>query len=113
MEGAALPPARRGDVEEAATFLAADGEIVCTCSITGSTYAEAWDGRNPSAEAFAESAGDYGSARRSCAKEPSLRLVVRQPLTASRHIPEAWCDPRVDPSGGAAGPVKAVELAAP
>ena len=62
MEGAALPPARRRDVEEAATFSAADGEIVCTCSITGSTYAEAWDGSNPSAEAFAESAGDSTAA---------------------------------------------------
>jgi hypothetical protein len=57
MQGAALPPARRGDVEEAPTFSAADGEIVCVCAITGSTYAEPWDGSNLSAEAFAASAG--------------------------------------------------------
>src|SRR5438876_1007726 len=42
MEGAALPAARRRDVEEAPTFSAAAGEIVCMCSITGSTYAEPW-----------------------------------------------------------------------
>ena len=62
LEGAALPLARRGDVEEAPTFSAADGEIVCTCGITGSTYAEPWDGSRPSAEAFAESAGDSTAA---------------------------------------------------
>jgi len=45
MVGAALPTARRADVEEAPTFSAADGEIVWTCAITGSTYAEPWDGR--------------------------------------------------------------------
>ena len=44
------------------TFSAAAGEIVCMCSITGSTYAEPWDGSNASAEAFAESAGESTAA---------------------------------------------------
>jgi hypothetical protein len=62
IDGAALPPARRADVEEAPTFSAADGEIVCTCSITGSTYAEQWDGSSASAEAFAKAAGESTAA---------------------------------------------------
>jgi hypothetical protein len=62
MQGAALPAARHGDVEGAPTFSAADGEIVCTCSITGSTYAEPWDGSSASAEEFAEAAGESTAA---------------------------------------------------
>jgi len=57
MDGAALPSARRGDVEEAPTFSAGGGEIFCTCGITGSTYSEPWDGSTAFAEAFAKSAG--------------------------------------------------------
>jgi hypothetical protein len=68
MEGAALPSPPRGDVESAPTFSAADGDIVCTCSITGSTYAESWDGSDASAEAFAKSAGDS-----------TAELVARKP----------------------------------
>lgn len=60
--GAALPPARRSDVEGAPTFSAADGEIVCTCGITGSTYAEPWDGSRASAEAFATLVGESTAA---------------------------------------------------
>ena len=62
MLGAALPPARRADVEAAPRFSAADGEIVCACSITGSTYAEPWDGNRASAEAFATSVGESTAA---------------------------------------------------
>jgi hypothetical protein len=58
MVGAALPMARRADVERAPTFSAADGEITCMCGITGSTYAEPWDGSSASAEAFAKAAGE-------------------------------------------------------
>jgi len=58
MRDAALPAARRQDVEGAPSFSAADGEIICTCGITGSTYAEPWDGNPASAEVFAQSAGE-------------------------------------------------------
>jgi hypothetical protein len=58
MQTAELPPARRVDVEQAPTFSAAGGDIVCTCSITGSTYSERWDGRAALAEAFAQSVGE-------------------------------------------------------
>jgi hypothetical protein len=62
MLGAAMPPARRADVEQAATFSVVDGEIVCTCSITGSTYSEPWDGSRASAAAFAASVGESTAA---------------------------------------------------
>jgi hypothetical protein len=57
MQDAALPAARRQDVEGAPSFSAADGDIICTCDITGSTYVEPWDGNAASAETFAQSAG--------------------------------------------------------
>jgi hypothetical protein len=44
MNGAALPAARREDVQEAPTFSSRGGEILCTCDITGATYSESWDG---------------------------------------------------------------------
>jgi hypothetical protein len=75
MKGAALPVARRSDVEDAPTFSAADGEIVCTCSITGSTSAEPWDGTRAAAEAFADVAG-----------ESTAKLVAR--TTKNHHY--AW-----------------------
>src|SRR3954451_13613220 len=37
MKRAALPAARRADVEGAPTWSTADGQIVCTCGITGSS----------------------------------------------------------------------------
>lgn len=58
MNGAALPEARRGDVQEAPTFSSSGSEIVCTCDITGSTYSEPWDGTSASAEAFAQTVGE-------------------------------------------------------
>jgi len=58
MKRAALPAARRADVEGAPTWSTADGQIVCTCGITGSEYTEAWDGSHGAAEAFAQSAGE-------------------------------------------------------
>jgi len=57
LQDAGLPAARRQDVEGAPSFSAADGDIICTCGITGSTYAEPWDGTAASAETFAQSAG--------------------------------------------------------
>jgi hypothetical protein len=62
MRGAGLPAARRPDVEEAPLFSAADGDIMCTCGITGSTYTEPWDGNAASAETFAQSAGETTAA---------------------------------------------------
>src|SRR5439155_8978716 len=62
MRDAGLPAARRQDVEEAPSFSAADGDIICTCGITGSTYAEPWDGNAVSAETFARSAGETTAA---------------------------------------------------
>jgi hypothetical protein len=62
MQDAALPATRRQDVEEAPSFSAADGDIICTCGITGSTYAEPWDGNAVSAETFAQSAGEATAA---------------------------------------------------
>jgi hypothetical protein len=38
MKGAALPEARRDNVQEASTFSSKGEEILCTCDITGSTY---------------------------------------------------------------------------
>jgi hypothetical protein len=58
MHAACVPMARRADVEEAPTFTSREGEIVCVCGITGSTYAEPWDGSRSAAEAFAQSAGE-------------------------------------------------------
>jgi hypothetical protein len=58
MKRAALPDARRADVETAPTWSTADGEIVCTCGITGSEYTEPWDGSHGAAEAFAQLAGE-------------------------------------------------------
>jgi hypothetical protein len=58
MNGAALPAARRDDVQEASTFSSRGGEILCTCDITGSTYSESWDGTSASAEAFAQEVGE-------------------------------------------------------
>jgi hypothetical protein len=58
MNGAALPAARRDDVQAAPTFSSRDGEILCTCNITGSTYSEPWDGTSGSAEAFAQTVGE-------------------------------------------------------
>ena len=62
MRDAGLPEARREDVEGAALFSAADGDIICTCGITGSTYAEPWDVNTASAETFAQSAGETTAA---------------------------------------------------
>ena len=72
MLAAAVPTARRADVEEAPTFSAADGEIICTCSITGSTYAEPWDGSSASAEAFAKAVGESTAALVARRKENHL-----------------------------------------
>jgi hypothetical protein len=58
MNGAALPAARRDDVQEAPTFSSRGGEILCTCDITGSTYSEPWDGTSAAAEAFAQTVGE-------------------------------------------------------
>jgi hypothetical protein len=58
MREAGLPAARREDVEGAPSFSAADGDIICTCGITGSTYTEPWDGKAASAEMFAQTAGE-------------------------------------------------------
>lgn len=62
MSGAALPAARRDDVQEAPTFSSRRGEIFCTCDITGSTYSEPWDGTSGSAEAFAQTVGEETAA---------------------------------------------------
>ena len=62
MNRAALPAARRADVEGAPTWSAAAGEITCTCGITGSEYTEAWDASRGAAEAFAQSAGESTAA---------------------------------------------------
>ena len=75
MNGAALPAARRGDVQEAPTFSSRRGEIICTCNITGSTYNEPWDGTSSSADAFAQTVG-----------EETASLVVR---TKKNHM-YAW-----------------------
>jgi hypothetical protein len=58
MNGAALPAARRDDVQEAPTFSSRGGEILCTCDITGSTYSEPSDGTSAAAEAFAQTVGE-------------------------------------------------------
>jgi hypothetical protein len=63
------------DIEEAPAFSAVDGEIVCTCGISGSTDTEPWDGTSAAAEAFAKLAG-----------ESTAALVARAPK--SRHY--AW-----------------------
>ena len=55
---AKVPPARRQDVEDAPRFFSSEGEIRCTCDITGSTYIEPWDGTSPAAERFADYAGE-------------------------------------------------------
>lgn len=62
MRDACLPAARRQDVEGAPSFSAGDGDIICICGITGSTYAEPWDGNAASAETFAQSAGETTAA---------------------------------------------------
>jgi hypothetical protein len=62
MQDAALPAARRQDVEGAPSFSAADGDIICICGISGSTYTEPWDGNAASAETFAKSAGEATAA---------------------------------------------------
>lgn len=56
-DSAAVPAARRADVAAAPTFSVADGEIVCTCGITGSTYSDSWDGSRDAATAFAYAVG--------------------------------------------------------
>lgn len=58
MRLAKVPPARRQDLENAPRFSTATDEIACTCSITGSTYVEKWDGKETSAVAFAERVGE-------------------------------------------------------
>ena len=58
MQTAGLPAARQPDVQAASRFSSKDGEIVCTCSITGSTYTQPWDGSRSAAEAFAQSVGE-------------------------------------------------------
>ena len=58
MTRASVPPARRQDVEDAPRFAASEGEIRCTCGITGSTYVESWDGSSGAAESFAEHVGE-------------------------------------------------------
>jgi hypothetical protein len=72
---AELPSARKADVEEAPTFSAANGNIVCTCGITGSTYSERWDGSVTSAEAFAQ-----------CVAETTASLVIK----AKKNHHYAW-----------------------
>jgi hypothetical protein len=58
MDRAALPAARRGDAQDAPAFSSRDGDILCTCDITGSTYSERWDGTTASAKAFAQEVGE-------------------------------------------------------
>jgi hypothetical protein len=58
MDRAALPTIRRGDVKDAPTFSTRDGNILCTCDLTGSTYSQRWDGTTASAEAFAQEVGE-------------------------------------------------------
>ena len=55
---AQLPEARRGDVESAPHFTAFDGELRCTCDITGSTYTAEWDGTESEAMRLADEAAD-------------------------------------------------------
>jgi hypothetical protein len=61
MRRAELPLAQRHDVAEAPSFEAGDGEIRCTCGITGSTYASGSDGTAEKAGALADEAAE-GSA---------------------------------------------------
>jgi hypothetical protein len=56
MRAANLPLARRHDVEQAPSFSLEHGELRCTCGITGSTYATAWDGSEERAVALVEEA---------------------------------------------------------
>jgi hypothetical protein len=58
MRLAKVPPARRPDVEDGPRFSAGEGEIRCTCGITGSTYVEPWDGTAHAAEGFADYVGE-------------------------------------------------------
>jgi hypothetical protein len=58
MESAALPAARRSDVEVAPRFSIAGDEVSCTCGITGSTYTARWDGTDASAFRLADEAAE-------------------------------------------------------
>jgi hypothetical protein len=58
MGTAAIPAARRADLESAATFTVTTGAIACACGITGSTYTDTWDGTPSSAKEFARQAGE-------------------------------------------------------
>ena len=56
MRVARLPEAQRTAVEQAPDFHVVDGEIRCTCGITGSTYSAVWDGSDETARHFADEA---------------------------------------------------------
>jgi hypothetical protein len=58
MSLADLPPSRLADLTGAAQFSATKSEIRCTCGVTGSTYAEPWDGSPVAAEQFAGDAAE-------------------------------------------------------
>ena len=58
MQAAQLPNERSSDVEESADFSVADGEVRCTCRITGSTYTAEWDGSDATAVRLADEAAD-------------------------------------------------------
>jgi len=57
MREAPLPNSRWHEVERAPAFALAEGELECSCALTGSRYARPWDGSALAAEAFASHAG--------------------------------------------------------
>jgi len=59
MRIADIPEARRSDVSDSALFsTTTNGEILCTCTITGSTYREEWEGTPEQALNFAVLVGE-------------------------------------------------------
>jgi hypothetical protein len=58
MSVASLPEARHADLRESAEFSSHASELRCTCTITGSTYADPWDGTREEALAFAARVGE-------------------------------------------------------
>ena len=75
MRVAKVPAARREDLQDAPRFSVSEGEIACTCGITGSTYIDTWDGTEDAALAFADEVG-----------EATAGLVVR----TKKHHHYAW-----------------------
>ena len=58
MSVAILPPGRRAEIEQAPRFWIEHTELRCTCGITGSTYAAAWDGSEGRAMNLADEAAE-------------------------------------------------------